>query len=77
MGSTSRSTVKQQAFDRIGIPRTRQTFCDWVGWCSDQLERNRPAGLSITHKFQPSKIHKILKNNIESIRFVMNLKSAS
>jgi hypothetical protein len=25
-------------------------------------ERNRPAGLSITHKFQPSKIQKILKN---------------
>jgi hypothetical protein len=25
-------------------------------------ERNRPAHLSITHKFQPSKIQKILKN---------------
>ena len=29
---------QQQAFDRIGIPLTRQTLCDWVGWCSDQLE---------------------------------------
>ena len=29
---------QQPAFDRIGIPLTRQTLCDWVGWCSDQLE---------------------------------------
>ena len=29
---------QQQAFDRIGIPLTRQTLYDWVGWCSDQLE---------------------------------------
>ena len=27
-----------------------------------RFSRNRPAGLSITHKFQPSKIEKIFKN---------------
>ena len=29
---------QQPAFDRIGIPLTRQTLCAWVSWCSDQLE---------------------------------------
>ena len=29
---------QQQAFERIGIPLARQTLCDWIGWCSDQLE---------------------------------------
>ena len=29
---------QQQAFDRLGIPITRQTLCDWTGWCSDQVE---------------------------------------
>ena len=43
----------------------------------DQMQRNRPAVLPITHKFQPSKIQKILKISIQTIRFVMNLKSAS
>ena len=29
---------QQQGFDRLGIPITRQTLCDWTGWCSDQVE---------------------------------------
>lgn len=29
---------QQQAFDRLGISITRQTLCDWTGWCSDQVE---------------------------------------
>jgi transposase len=29
---------QQQAFDRLGIPITRQTLCDWTGWCSNQVE---------------------------------------
>ena len=29
---------QQQAFARLGIPITRQTLCDWTGWCSDQVE---------------------------------------
>lgn len=29
---------QQQAFSRLGIPITRQTLCDWTGWCSDQVE---------------------------------------
>jgi len=29
---------QQQAFDRLGIPITRQTLCDWTGWYSDQVE---------------------------------------
>jgi len=29
---------QQQAFDRLEIPITRQTLCDWTGWCSDQVE---------------------------------------
>ncbi|HEY5480451.1 MAG TPA: IS66 family transposase [Verrucomicrobiae bacterium] len=29
---------QQQAFDRLGIPITRQTLCYWTGWCSDQVE---------------------------------------
>lgn len=29
---------QQQAFDRLGIPISRQTLCDWTGWCSDQVE---------------------------------------
>jgi len=28
---------QQQAFDRLGIPISRQTLCDWTGWCSDQV----------------------------------------
>jgi transposase len=29
---------QQQAFDRLDIPISRQTLCDWTGWCSDQVE---------------------------------------
>lgn len=29
---------QQQAFDRLEIPISRQTLCDWTGWCSDQVE---------------------------------------
>ena len=29
---------QQQAFARLEIPITRQTLCDWTGWCSDQVE---------------------------------------
>ena len=29
---------QQQGFDRLEIPITRQTLCDWTGWCSDQVE---------------------------------------
>jgi transposase len=29
---------QQQAFDRLQIPISRQTLCDWTGWCSDQVE---------------------------------------
>jgi len=29
---------QQQAFERLGIPLSRQTLCDWTGWCSDQVE---------------------------------------
>jgi transposase len=29
---------QQQAFERLGIPMTRQTLCDWTGWCSDQVD---------------------------------------
>jgi len=29
---------QQQAFDRLNIPISRQTLCDWTGWCSDQVE---------------------------------------
>ena len=29
---------QQQGLARIGIPLTRQTLCDWTGWCSEQVE---------------------------------------
>jgi len=29
---------QQQGFDRLLIPLSRQTLCDWTGWCSDQVE---------------------------------------
>ena len=29
---------QQQAFDRLEIPVSRQTLCDWTGWCSDQVD---------------------------------------
>ena len=29
---------QQQAFDRLNIPISRQTLCDWTGWCSDEVE---------------------------------------
>ncbi|HWT80416.1 MAG TPA: transposase, partial [Candidatus Methylomirabilis sp.] len=29
---------QQQAFDRLHIPISRQTLCDWTGWCSDQVD---------------------------------------
>lgn len=29
---------QQQALDRLGIPISRQTLCDWTGWCSDQVD---------------------------------------
>jgi transposase len=28
---------QQQAFGRLEIPISRQTLCDWTGWCSDQV----------------------------------------
>lgn len=28
---------QQQAFARVEIPLRRQTLCDWIGWCSDQV----------------------------------------
>jgi len=28
---------QQQAFARVAIPLRRQTLCDWIGWCSDQV----------------------------------------
>ena len=28
---------QQQAFARVGIPLSRQTLCDWTGWCSDEV----------------------------------------
>jgi len=28
---------QQQGFDRLQIPISRQTLCDWTGWCSDQV----------------------------------------
>jgi len=29
---------QQQAFARLEIPLSRQTLCDWTGWCSDQVD---------------------------------------
>jgi transposase len=29
---------QQQALARFEIPVTRQTLCDWTGWCSDQVD---------------------------------------
>ena len=29
---------QQQGFDRLHIPISRQTLCDWTGWCSDEVE---------------------------------------
>ena len=29
---------QQQAFDRIEISISRQTLCDWTGWCSDEVD---------------------------------------
>jgi transposase len=29
---------QQQGFERLDIPISRQTLCDWTGWCSDQVE---------------------------------------
>ena len=29
---------QQQGFERLGIPISRQTLCDWTGWCSDQVD---------------------------------------
>jgi transposase len=29
---------QQQGFERLGIPMSRQTLCDWTGWCSDQVQ---------------------------------------
>lgn len=29
---------QQQAFGRLDIALTRQTLCDWTGWCSDQVK---------------------------------------
>lgn len=28
---------QQQAFARLEIPLSRQTLCDWIGWCSDEV----------------------------------------
>ncbi len=29
---------QQQGFDRLHIPISRQTLCDWTGWCSDEVD---------------------------------------
>jgi transposase len=29
---------QQQGFERLHIPLSRQTLCDWTGWCSDQVD---------------------------------------
>jgi transposase len=29
---------QQQAFERLQMPITRQTLCDWTAWCGDQVE---------------------------------------
>jgi len=29
---------QQQGFERLGIPISRQTLCDWTGWCSEQVD---------------------------------------
>jgi transposase len=29
---------QQQAFARLEIPLSRQTLCDWTGWCSEQVD---------------------------------------
>jgi transposase len=29
---------QQQGFDRLQIPISRQTLCDWTGWGGDQVE---------------------------------------
>ena len=29
---------QQQGFERLDIPISRQTLCDWTGWCSDQVD---------------------------------------
>lgn len=29
---------QQQALERLQIPISRQTLCDWTGWCSEQVE---------------------------------------
>jgi transposase len=29
---------QQQGFERLHIPISRQTLCDWTGWCSEQVE---------------------------------------
>ena len=29
---------QQHGFERLDIPISRQTLCDWTGWCSDQVE---------------------------------------
>jgi transposase len=29
---------QQQAFGRLNIPISRQTLCDWTGWCSDEIQ---------------------------------------
>ena len=29
---------QQQGFARLDIPITRQTLCDWTGWCSEQVD---------------------------------------
>ena len=29
---------QQQGFERLHIPISRQTLCDWTGWCSDQVD---------------------------------------
>jgi len=29
---------QQQAFERLEISISRQTLCDWTGWCSDQVD---------------------------------------
>ncbi len=29
---------QQQGFERLHLPISRQTLCDWTGWCSEQVE---------------------------------------
>ena len=54
--NASVSMLKEDLAGRIRVPAAKRLQI------LEEFDRNRPAGLSITHKFQTSKIQKILKN---------------